>query len=33
VIADGVIVPAGAVHRRAAIVRNGADLIVTPLDP
>ena len=33
VIADGVHVPAGAAHRRAAIVRNGADLIVTPLDP
>ena len=33
VIADGVHVPVGAAHRRAAIVRNGADLIVTPIDP
>jgi len=33
VIADGVRIPAGAVYRRAAIVRSGADLIATPLDP
>jgi mannose-1-phosphate guanylyltransferase len=33
VIADGVRIPAGAVYRRAAIVRSGGDLIATPLDP
>ena len=33
VIADRVRIPAGAVYRRAAIVRSGADLIATPLDP
>ena len=33
VIADGVRIPARAAHRRAAIVRDGDDLVVTPLDP
>jgi len=33
VIADGVRIPAGAVYRRAAIVRSGGDLVATPLDP
>jgi mannose-1-phosphate guanylyltransferase len=32
VIADGVGIPDGAVYTRAAIVRDGADLVVEPLD-